>query len=140
MDLDSIFNLFNNEEDYNDETSLLMDFSEHPLFWISGFNKVIDNHLFFKLYTVKNFRNISPDINIEELERAGEKLMFIKAWEYIQDMDLSKGFHVECIKLKASKEFVHNLQITIKFFEDLEEYEKCALLKKIENKVNEFLI
>jgi hypothetical protein len=118
---------------------LLVDFSEHPLFWISGFNKVISNHVFFKQYTVKTFQSISPDINIEELEKAGEDLMFRKAWNYIKNFDLDKPFHVECLKLKADDIMVHNLQIAIQFFELLEEYEKCALLKNIEDKVKEFL-
>jgi len=138
MNINSIFNLFNSENG-DDETSLLMDFSEHPLFWISGFNKVISNHLFFKQYTVKTFQSISPDINIEELEKAGEELMFRKAWNYIKDFDLDKPFHIECLKSKADEAMVHNLQIAIQFFELLEEYEKCALLKNIENKVKEFL-
>ena len=95
MNLKNIFDAFNSENFNNDdETSLLMDFSEHPLFWISGFNKVIDNHLFFKQYTVKTFKNISPDVNIDELEKAGEELMFRKAWDYIKNFDLSKNFHI----------------------------------------------
>ena len=42
MNLDRIFNSFDNEN-YNsdDESSLLVDFSEHPLYWIGGFNKII---------------------------------------------------------------------------------------------------
>lgn len=141
MDLNKIFNLFNNEEDQstNDDTLLLVDFSEHPLFWISGFNKILDNHLFFKKYTVKTFKNISPDIDIDALEQAGERLMFEKAWNYIKDIDLNKPFHVECIKNKASKSFIENLQASIQHFVEFEEYEKCALLKHIEDKVNEFL-
>jgi hypothetical protein len=116
-----------------------MDFSEHPLFWISGFNKIIDNHLFFTQYTVKTFKNISPDINIDELEKAGEELMFRKAWDYIKSIDLEKNFHVECLKNKASRDFMYNLQISIQFFEMYEEYEKCALLKNIETTIEEFL-
>jgi len=141
MDLNKIFNLFNNEDDQsiNDDTLLLVDFSEHPLFWISGFNKILDNHLFFKKYTVKTFKNISPDVDIDALEQAGERLMFEKAWNYIKDIDLNKPFHVECIKNKASKSFIENLQVSIQHFVEFEEYEKCALLKHIEDKVNEFL-
>jgi len=141
MNLDSIFNLFSNEDDQssNDETSLLIDFSDHPLFWIGGFNKLISNHLFFKQYTVKTFKNISPDINIDELEKAGEELMFRKAWDYIKPINLDKSFHVECLKLKADEYLVSNLQMSILFFEAFEEYEKCALLKHIQDKVKEFL-
>jgi hypothetical protein len=139
MNLNKIFDLFDKEYNANDESSLLVDFSEHPLFWIGGFNKLISNHLFFKQYTVKTFKNISPDINIEELEKAGEELMFRKAWDYIKYINLDKIFHVECLKLKADEQFIKNLQIAISFFEALEEYEKCALLKGIQDKVKKFL-
>jgi hypothetical protein len=140
MNIKNIFDAFNSENFQNDdETSLLMDFSEHPLFWISGFNKIIDNHLFFTQYTVKTFKNISPDINIDELEKAGEELMFRKAWDYIKGIDLSKNFHVECIRNKASRDFIYNLQISIQFFEVHEEYEKCALLKGIKDLIEELL-
>lgn len=144
MDLKHIFDLFNEDNGNNDqgydEISLLVDFSEHPLYWISGFNKLINNHLFFKQYTVKTFKNLSPDINIEELEKAGEELMFNKAWNYIKFIDINKPFHVEYIKAKSNDEFVTNLQAAISFFEPFEEYEKCAHLKGIENLVKEFLI
>jgi hypothetical protein len=142
MNLDSIFNLFNNENEdkfSTDESSLLVDFSEHPLFWISGFNKIIDNHVFFKKYTLKTFHQIAPDFDPTELEKAGEELMFRKAWNYIKYIKLENNFHVECIKLKANESFAYNLKEAILFFEALEEYEKCALLKGIENKVEEFL-
>lgn len=115
MNLNKIFDLFDKEYNANDESSLLIDFSEHPLFWIGGFNKLISNHLFFKQYTVKTFKNISPDINIEELEKAGEELMFRKAWDYIKYINLDKIFHVECLKLKADKQFIDNIQTSILF-------------------------
>lgn len=137
MDLNRIFGLFNTNED--DDTSLLIDFSEHPLFWVSGFNKVIDNHLYFKEYTLKTFSTLSSDINIEELEKAGEELMFRKAWNYIKSIDLNNNLHLDSIKVKANENFIKNLQISISFFEQFEEYEKCALLKGIEIKVKDFL-
>lgn len=138
MDLNHIFSLFDDQQNY-DETSLLIDFSEHPLFWVSGFNKLLNNHLFFKKYTVKTFKHISPDVNIEELEKAGEELMFRKAWDYIKNIDLNKALHIDVIKSKSNVEFIEHLVLTINFYEVLEEYEKCAHLKTIQNKVEEFL-
>lgn len=139
MDVNSIFNLFSDDDSQPDETSLLIDFSEHPLFWIGGFNKLIRNHLFFKQYTIKMFKNISPELEIDEVEKAGEHLMFEKAWEYLKNINVENPFHIDCIKTKASEEFSDNLELTIMFFEELEEYEKCASMKKIKDKVKEFL-
>jgi len=141
MNLNNIFNLFDNYQDNeNDETSLLIDFSEHPLFKIGGFNKIIKNHIFFKQYTIKMFKNISSDLNIDEVEKAGEHLMFEKAWEYIRDLNMENPLHIECVENKASKEFSNNLELSLTFFEKLEEYEKCAIIKKIKDKVEEFLL
>ena len=43
----------------------------------------------------------------------------------------------ECIKNKSSNDFLYNLQISIQFFEAYEEYEKCALMKNIQDKINQ---
>jgi hypothetical protein len=56
----------------------------------------------------------------------------------IKNVKLDNPFHVECIGKKASVEFLSNLNIAMAFYEPLEEYEKCALLKNIENKIKEF--
>lgn len=141
MDLNNIFSAFDQPEDQKiDEVNLLFDFSEHPLYWISGFNKVISNHLFFKKYTAKMFKNISPDSNLETLERAGEYLMFNKAWDYIKDFNVNNPFHIDCLKTKSDDSLLVSLENALQFFEDLEEYEKCMLLKDIQDKVKEFLI
>lgn len=137
MDLNKIFDSFD-QSDKDDENNLLIDFSDHPLFWIGGFNKLISNHLFFKKYTVKMFENISPDINIEELEKAGEHLMFGRAWDYIKNLNIHNLFHMDCLKTKSDIDLYNSLEITIRHFEELEEYEKCMLLKEIQDKVKEF--
>jgi hypothetical protein len=137
MNINNIFRAFN--EDFEDEeTEMLIDFSEHPFYWLGGFNKIIGNHAFFSKYTSKVFKNISPELNIDDVEKAGEHLMFDKAWDYIKNVKLDNPFHVECIGKKASVEFLSNLNIAMAFYEPLEEYEKCALLKNIENKIKEF--
>lgn len=140
MDINRIFGLFNNQQQpEDDETSLLIDFSEHPLFWISGFNKVISNHLFFKQYTAKMLKEISAEIDVKEVEDASEALMFEQAWNYIKNFKVDNSFHIDCLKTKVSNELENNLIYAIQYFENLEEYEKCALLKGVETKVKEFL-
>jgi hypothetical protein len=141
MNINNIFNLFSDQSDQlpDDETSLLIDFSEHPFYWIGGFNKVMANHSYFKQYTVKMFKDASPSLDEDDVERAGNHLMFEKAWEYIRDIKLNNQFHIECLGKKASYEFGKNLEHAVQHFEQFEEYEKCALLKGIEVKVKEFL-
>lgn len=141
MNLNNIFNLFSDQPDHQpeDDTSLLVDFSEHPFYWIGGFNKVIANHSYFQQYTIKMFKNASSELDEEEVEKAGNHMMFEKAWDYIRDINLNNPFHVECIAKKSSFVLYKNLKETISHFEQLEQYEKCVLLKGIEVKVKEFL-
>ena len=141
MNLDNIFNLFSDQPDQQpeDDTSLLVDFSEHPFYWIGGFNKVIANHSYFQQYTIKMFKNASSELDEDEVEKAGNHMMYEKAWDYIKDININNPFHVECIAKKSSFVFYRNLKTSIQHFEQLEQYEKCILLKGIEVKVKEFL-
>jgi hypothetical protein len=138
MNINSIFNLFN-EQSQDDETSLLIDFSEHPFYWIGGFNKIIANHSYFKQHAVKMFKNVSPSLDEDEVEQAGNHIMFEKAWGYIKDIKLDNQFHIGCLREKSSYIFCKNLEYAVQHFEQFEEYEKCALLKGIELKVKESL-
>lgn len=139
MDLNKIFNIFsNNIEPEDEETSLLIDFSSHPLYWIGGFNKILNNKKFFKEYTKHIFDNLKSELNLEDIEKAGEYLMFEKAWGYIKNIDINNSFHIECIKEKYSDEFINNLKVAITFFESKEEYEKCGLLFNILEKLKNF--
>jgi hypothetical protein len=143
MNLDNIFSQFSDQsEDHqpDDDVSLLVDFSEHPFYWINGFNKIIANHLYFKHHTIKMFKNISSELDEDDIEKAGSYLMYEKAWEYIKDININNQFHLECIAKKSSFVFLKNIKSSIQHFEQLEQYEKCMLLKEIEIKVKEFLI
>jgi len=85
-------------------------------------------------------QDISPDLDLEDLEKIGENLMYNKAWDYIKSIKIDNPFHVECLKLKADERLLLTLEISIKHFESFEEYEKCTLLKGVEDKVKDFLI
>ena len=138
MDINKLFSSFEDNNNINDDISLLVDFSEHPLYWISGFVKVINNHTFFTKLNVKNFSKIDPSIKIDELEKISDTLLYDKAWSYIKNIKLDSPLHLESLKTKADDKLISSLVETIKYFESTEEYEKCAFLKKIEDKVREF--
>jgi hypothetical protein len=140
MDLDKIFNMFDDGDSKDtDEVSLLVDFSDHPLYWISGFNKIINNYVFFTQYIAKNFNNISHELNQEEIDTVGITLLFNRSWEYIKRLNLDNPFHIDCLKIKSTESLDNSLEAAILFFEKIEEYEKCAFLKKIQDKVKDFL-
>jgi hypothetical protein len=141
MDLNKIFSMFNDDNSKDtDEVNLLVDFSDHPLYWIGGFNKIINNYVFFTQYITKNFNNIPPELNQEEIDIVGITLLFNRSWEYIRRLNLDNPFHIDCLKIKSSESLNNSLEAAIFFFEKIEEYEKCAFLKSIQDKVKDFLI
>ncbi len=133
--------MFNDDNSKDtDEVNLLVDFSDHPLYWIGGFNKIINNYVFFTQYITKNFNNIPPELNQEEIDIVGITLLFNRSWEYIRRLNLDNSFHIDCLKIKSSESLNNSLEAAIFFFEKIEEYEKCAFLKSIQDKVKDFLI
>jgi hypothetical protein len=142
LDINNILNIFDSTDNSkDDEVSSLIDFSEHPLFWISGYNKIVNNYTFFFQYSIKNFKDIlKDDEDLVNVEKATKQVLFNKAWEYIQNINVSNIFHVECIKLKSSDSLIYTLDLGIKFFEEKEEFEKCALLKNIQDIAKGFII
>lgn len=137
MNFDEIFKLFNVPQPIEDnDDNLLIDFSNHPLYWISGFNKMINNYNF----TIKYLKKSIPEVSSNNLEIIGKSIMYYRAWDFIKKLKIDNQFHIDCIKETSSHEFFRNLESSIIFFEKLEEYEKCALLKNISEKVKENLI
>jgi hypothetical protein len=141
INLNNIFDLFDDTQDQksDDDISLLIDFSQHPFYWIGGFNKIISNQPYFQQYAINLVKDNPGELDFEEIKLTGEKLMFDKAWAYICNFDLNNQFHIECINKKSSSNLLENLRCTMNHFEYSEEYEKCALLKGIENIVISFL-
>jgi len=137
MDINKLFSSFE-DNDINDDVTLLVDFSEHPLYWIGGFIKIINNHTFFTKLNKKNFPKIDPSIKIEEIEKISDSVLYDKAWNYIKNIKLDNTLHLESLKIKTDSGLISSLVETIEYFESTEEYEKCAFLKKIEDKVREF--
>jgi len=135
IDINNIFDLFKDDLSKNDKIDYtLIDFSDHPLLWINGFNKTMNNYLFFIGYISKTFKNI-PGVDDLDVNKAGSFLMHEKAWEFIKKVNIDDQYHLECIKMKSSKSFLSSIKASILFFQELEDFEKCAFLKQIEEKI-----
>jgi hypothetical protein len=55
------------------------------------------------------------------------------AWKYISELDLDQEYDIMVIKNIKEKEFDIGLNNSMKYFEKMEEYEKCAFICKIKN-------
>ena len=80
-------------------------------------------------------------INIDkvQIKKAGEVVVYNRAWNYISKIDINNEMNEDALKLTSSKDLKKCLSLAIYFFEDLEEYEKCNHIKKIFDKVEIFL-
>ena len=134
MDLDKIFKSFSNRKKEDDDFYFIM--NDNPIIWIKMFKKIILNSLNFNK-KVENYFSDSPfKMKKDELAQASDFVIYHRGWFYISKLDLDNEADIDAIKLLADKDLKHTIELTIQFFEDIEDYERCAFLKKIENEVS----
>jgi hypothetical protein len=144
MDLNKIFGLFSDEEpkSLKEKSQLIddiLDFKEHPLFWVGMFKKLIQNHKLFNKEIIGFFSILDQELDIDDVEQAGEFVVYNKAFSWIDKIDINNKLHQSSILKFSDDTFLSYLKISISYFEKFEEYEKCAHLKNIQNIVEKFL-
>jgi len=139
INLDNIFSLFSaNEELDGVNSEVQIDFSQTPIYWIGMYKKLVLNHINFNKKVLKFFKESNQELDIEDMKDAGEFVVYHRAWHYIQNVNIDVEEHVIAIKKYTDEYLDTALKLGISFFEQHEEYEKCALLKKILDKSKEF--
>lgn len=138
MDIEKIFNHFTPES-----ISLSNDDAYYEaLFLINNFNKIALNSKDIQGKVNHMFKKMSPDLDLNDIRKAGEFILFKKLWELIKKIDINNESHCVVLKLKSGEKYNHeleyNINLLISYFETSEEYEKCAFLKKIIDKIKEF--
>lgn len=135
VDVNKIFGLFNNEEpeSLNEKAEMadtLLNYKEHPLFWVGMFKKLIHNHKTFNHKVINFFSKMDEELDLYDVEQAGEFVVYNRAWFWISKVDPQDRKHQEAI-VHYTDEFLETyLKFTISYFQEFEEYEKCAHLKK----------
>ena len=100
----------------------------------------IFNHLSFNESLIKLVKRADEDFDVNDVKNASEYIVYVKAWEFIEDFDLKDVESFDILKKYSSQELLTAFKLAINFFQKLEEYEKCAHLHKIETAMNFFLI
>ena len=72
---------------------------------------------------------ISPASTLD-VDKAGEYVVFNRAWEYIQKVDPDNLVAQEALLRFADIHLKLALELSINYFQEHEEYEKCSHLKK----------
>lgn len=137
---DNIFELFSESDDLDgsNNSTTFVDFKSTPIYWIGMFKKVILNHNNFNKKVLQFFEKADQEIDLDDVKDAGEYIVYNRAWTYIENVDLNDIIHVKTVEKYADEYLDVALKLSINFFEQSEQYERCALLVKILNKVNTF--
>jgi hypothetical protein len=136
IDPNKIFGLFggkeelNSKEPINQANPLAIDFND-PFVKLKMFKKLIMNYTFYNKSLIEMFKKSDPKLDIKELERAGEAMLYERAYGYVSDFKLRDKKVKEVLALNVDEELETAFKLSIKYFEEIEEYEKCAFLKKL---------
>jgi hypothetical protein len=126
---DNIFSLFQNE----DTIEVYENFMDNPYIKIGMFNKIIKNNTLFNI-KFKKFLD-STDLNYDKdyIDSSSRFITFNRAFFYIKDIDIENLQHIDALKCYDFEDLMLNVNTSISFFEEKEEYEKCSHLLKIKN-------
>ena len=143
MSLGGIFALFGFPEDSKEEKKLkkeLEAFKETPHFRIGMFIKMISQGIVFKKQLLKFFSNMKPEMETQDINESGDFLMYHRAWFWISECKLRRKEWKIALQNNSSEEFIECIEALLRYFEEIEEFEKCAFLKKIQDFVKKSLL
>lgn len=105
------------------------EWKDTPRYKMGMFVKLIINGTIFR----KQLSNMFEGKNKINIGDAGEFIMYNRAWYWIKDFSLKDEDWVNSVKHYEEEEIIRACELTISYFENIEEYEKCSLLLSIKN-------
>jgi len=134
MDPTLVFGLFQDPEDKSEKrVKEIIDFSEHPYVLMGMFTRIIFRGDVVSNQIVKFFAEINKEMDVENLQILNKNMIFSRAYSYLSKLDLNNSFHIETLLDKASDPFLQACDLSIEYFTESEEYEKCSLIKKFKD-------
>jgi hypothetical protein len=131
VNLDNLFNLFPDDSDGSSTKTAYIDIKESPIYWLGMYKKLILNHINFNLKVVKFFKNANQELDVEDMKEAGEFVTYNRAWSYIKKVDIALPSHIEAIEYYSDEYLDTSLELGISYFQESEEYERCAQILKV---------
>ena len=131
MNIDKIFNMFEPEVKPAPENIVLVDFKDHPYYWVGMFKKIMLNYDLFSKKFISLFREDGSKVNMADIEKAGEHFVYERAWEYISKLNIEVPLHLNSLLQFRDPVLIKNLNKTLLHFQEIEEYEKCGFILKL---------
>jgi hypothetical protein len=104
--------------------------------WIGMFKKLIANYEIFTKQIIMFFRMSDQDLDIDDIERASSYIVYTRAYDNLSKINPENLIHIEALKIYSDKPFKITLKKALDYYENIEEYEKCVFLKKIQDIIN----
>lgn len=143
MDPNNIFNLFDDEntskvaEPTKKLEDKLKEFKDSPTVKIGMFTKLILNHHIFHSKLEKFLKQEEPTYDVKSTKESSEFVVYNRAWFYLNQVDISQKEDIFAI-LDFNPNTLNNaLESALLYFEDKEEYLKCAHIFKIQQILKE---
>ncbi len=141
MNKNRIFDLFNDspeaKEQVENQKNSLKAFKNSSYHKLGMFTKLIVNHFVFHTKLEKFLKKEEPAYNVESTREASEYVVFNRAFYYlnqINPLDRDVTFTILDFDNKILSEA---LESALLYFEEVEEYEKCAHIHKFQKILKE---
>ena len=102
----------------------------HPRYYIKMFVKLILNYTNYNKQLLNLLKEEDPKLDVEEISKAGEMMLYGRAYQYLTKLDMEDKYHKEVLLTESNKDWGDALHKCLKFYEGEEEYEKCVILKQ----------
>ena len=113
------------------EDIVLVDFKDHPYYWVGMFKKIMLNYDLFSKKFISLFREDGSKVNMVDVEKAGEHFVYERAWEYISKLNIEVPLHLNSLLQFRDPILIKDLNKTLLHFQEIEEYEKCGFILKL---------
>tara|TARA_B100000900_G_C20512312_1_gene688569 strand:+ start:784 stop:1242 length:459 start_codon:yes stop_codon:yes gene_type:complete len=138
MNINEIFGLFGFNKDNDNSVKKLQEevdsFKESPHFKFGMFYKMLVNGQNFQQQLMGFFTNSNLDNDFNTgLDEIGDYMLYSRAYYWVQEIDFGNEDWISAIDYYCDEEIVECIKLSIEHFEEIEEYEKCGLLKKVQD-------
>jgi len=127
MNKEELFKIFEDED--IDKKSIVQ---HRNILSIGMFIKIITNHQVFHKKLEAFFKQEVQDYDVNITEQVSRSTVYNRSWFHINQLDITDSLYEDILYKFNYDQLYHSLTSAIQYFEELEEYEKCAFLHKIQ--------
>ncbi len=142
IDPERIFGLFGaslDNDNIGGELKSYIDIKDTPEYKVGMFTRIIMDHLNFNHKVAEFFSKSHDELEEEDITLAGEFVVYHRGWYYIKDIDLKDKRHWYAIEKMSNLKTLTAVDLSIHYFEEHEDYEKCAHLLNISKAIESFI-